>query len=45
MTAESLQQLLRPLMSRNILLNMASKARQQAQSQATAHVAELVESL
>ena len=45
MTAESFQQLLRPLMSRNILLNMASKARQQAQSQATAHVAELVESL
>lgn len=45
LTADSLQQLLAPLMHRTTLCEMAVKARQQAQSQATAQVAELVEHL
>ena len=45
LTADSLQQLLAPLMHRATLSDMAVKARQQAQSQATAQVAELVEQL
>ncbi|KAA8731334.1 undecaprenyldiphospho-muramoylpentapeptide beta-N-acetylglucosaminyltransferase [Acinetobacter qingfengensis] len=40
-----LTELLIPLMSRNVLSDMAIKARQQAQTQATAHVADLVEAL
>ncbi|MFC4954059.1 undecaprenyldiphospho-muramoylpentapeptide beta-N-acetylglucosaminyltransferase [Acinetobacter puyangensis] len=45
MTPESLAVLLQPLMNRHILAEMAVKARQQAQTQATSDVANLIEAL
>lgn len=45
LTSESLTELLNHLMRRDILSEMAVKARQQAQVKATAHVADLIEVL
>lgn len=45
MTSESLAVLLQPLMNRQVLCDMAVKARQQAQNQATEQVVELIEKL
>ena len=45
MTAESLTALLKPLMNRQLLMEMAVKARQQAQPDATKHVVGLIQDL
>lgn len=45
MTPESLKELLVPLMNRSLLSEMAVKARQQAQPDATQHVVELIQEL
>lgn len=45
LTPESLTEILKPLMRREVLSEMAIKARQQAQVKATAHVADLIEVL
>ncbi|KAF7276194.1 hypothetical protein GWI33_010829 [Rhynchophorus ferrugineus] len=45
LSPESLTTLLQPMMSREILMTMAVKARQQAQTQATSQVADLIEAL
>ena len=45
MTPESLQQLLTPLMNRQLLSEMATKARQHAQPEATQHVVDLIQAL
>lgn len=45
LTSESLTEVLKPLMNRATLSEMAVKARQQAQVKATAHVADLIEAL
>lgn len=45
LTSESLTEVLKPLMNRAALSAMAVKARQQAQVQATSHVADLIELL
>lgn len=45
MTPESLKELLVPLMNRTLLSEMAVKARQQAQPDATQHVVELIQEL
>ena len=45
MTAESLTALLQPLMNRQLLMEMAVKARQQAQPDATQHVVRLIQDL
>jgi UDP-N-acetylglucosamine--N-acetylmuramyl-(pentapeptide) pyrophosphoryl-undecaprenol N-acetylglucosamine transferase len=45
LTSESLAQVLKPLMNREILLNMAVKARQQAHPDATQHVVRLIQAL
>jgi UDP-N-acetylglucosamine--N-acetylmuramyl-(pentapeptide) pyrophosphoryl-undecaprenol N-acetylglucosamine transferase len=45
MTSQSLADVLQPLMNRQVLLDMAVKARQQAQIHATAQVADLIERL
>ncbi|MCG2952670.1 glycosyltransferase, partial [Escherichia coli] len=45
MTPETLDALLRPLMNRQLLSEMAVKARQHAQPNATQHVVDLIETL
>ena len=45
MTPENLQQLLTPLMNRQLLSEMAIKARQHAQPEATQHVVDLIQAL
>ena len=45
LTSESLAEVLKPLMNRAVLSEMAIKARQQAQVKATSHVADLIEVL
>lgn len=45
MTSESLKELLLPLMNRQLLSEMAVKARQQAQPDATQHVVRLIQAL
>jgi UDP-N-acetylglucosamine--N-acetylmuramyl-(pentapeptide) pyrophosphoryl-undecaprenol N-acetylglucosamine transferase len=45
MTPESLKELLLPLMNRQLLSEMAVKARQQAQPDATQHVVRLIQAL
>lgn len=45
MTPDSLKELLMPLMNRQLLSEMASKARQQAQPNATQHVVALIQDL
>ena len=45
MTPDSLKELLVPLMNRQLLSEMAVKARQQAQPDATQHVVELIQEL
>ena len=45
MTAESLKELLTPLMNRQLLSEMAVKARQKAQPDATQHVVRLIQEL
>ena len=45
MTAESLKELLTPLMNRQLLSEMAVKARQKAQPDATQHVVGLIQEL
>ena len=45
MTADSLAELLKPLMNRQVLMDMAVKARQQAHPDATQHVVRLIQEL
>ena len=45
LTADSLAQILKPLMNRTLLLEMAVKARQQAHPDATQHVVRLIQAL
>ena len=45
MTPETLKQLLEPLMNRQLLMEMAVKARQHAQADATQRVVDLIQEL